>query len=224
MPSHCAGLPDAVDEVLDVAGLKLRDLSGVAVGLGPGSFTGLRIGLSYAKGVASAAGIALAGVSSLDAIALCACREFQSDMMAGVTICPVIDARRGEVYAALYRFADDALERVTGDLAVSIAELATGLIGEANDARDVIVAGGAKGEEVRAAAEARGCRVGVVTGSADLSLRGSLVAALGAGRIARNEADDNATLEPIYVRSANASIQAAVKPEGRGLWNAGMKS
>src|SRR5271170_7435698 len=73
--SHCAGLPDAVDEVLAAAGFKLRDLAAIAVGIGPGSFTGLRVGLSYAKGLASALGMAVVGVSSLDAIALCAARE-----------------------------------------------------------------------------------------------------------------------------------------------------
>jgi tRNA threonylcarbamoyladenosine biosynthesis protein TsaB len=218
LQSHCAGLPSAVDEVLDAAAIKLRDLAGIAVGIGPGSFTGLRVGLSYAKGVASALGIALAGVSSLDAIALCASREFHPGVTPGAMVCPVIDARRGEVYAALYRFAGDALERVTGDMVVSVAELAGRLSGE------VIVVGDAKGEEVRMVAETRGCGVVRVTGPAEWSLRGCLVAVLGAGRIAQNESDYAATLEPLYVRSADASLKTAIKPEVRGLWNAGMKS
>ncbi|MGH7841227.1 MAG: tRNA (adenosine(37)-N6)-threonylcarbamoyltransferase complex dimerization subunit type 1 TsaB [Candidatus Binataceae bacterium] len=209
--SHCAGLPDAVDELLGAAELKLRDLAGIAVGIGPGSFTGLRVGLSYAKGLASALGMALVGVSSLDAIALCAGREAS----AGVTVCPVIDARRGEVYAALYHSSGDALERVTGDLAVSVDELAARLcgLGVAESAKpgstDVMIVGEAKGAEVRSAAQARGCRVVLVTGAAELSLRGSLVAALGAGRIVSNETDNAAALEPRYVRPVDAVIKVA---------------
>lgn len=223
MPSHCAGLPAAVDEILEAAGLKLRDLAGIAVGIGPGSFTGLRIGLSYAKGVTAALGTALVGIPSLDALALCIHRQLDPEITPGATICPIIDARRGEVYAALYRFAADALEKVSDDLAVSVTDLAERLT-RADSAQPIVFVGEAKCDEVRIAADAYGCRSVTLTGPAQLSLRGSLVAALGAGRIAQNEADDVATLEPIYVRSADASIQAVVKPEVRGLWNAGMKS
>src|SRR5215472_10678968 len=70
--SHGFELPAAVDEVLDAAGSCLSDLCAVAVAIGPGSFTGLRVGLSYAKGVAAAARIPIVGVSSLDALGLCA--------------------------------------------------------------------------------------------------------------------------------------------------------
>jgi tRNA threonylcarbamoyladenosine biosynthesis protein TsaB len=195
--SHCAGLPEAVEELLDAVGLRLPGLAGIAVGIGPGSFTGLRVGLSYAKGVASALGIALVGVSSLDAIALSAAR----DAGPGVTICPVIDARRGEVYAALYRSSGDALERATGDFAVSVDELAARLSG------DVVVVGEAMGEEVRRAAQGRGVCTVVVAGAAESSLRGSLVAVLGAGRLATSDTDDAATVEPLYVRAADAQAR-----------------
>ncbi len=76
-----------VDELLREADLVAADLTGIVVGTGPGSFTGMRIGLSVARGLGLALGIRVAGVSTLDALAAGDARSF-----------PVIDARRGEVF------------------------------------------------------------------------------------------------------------------------------
>src|SRR5271155_2075513 len=95
--SHGATLPDAVAELLASAGVGIRELAGIAVAIGPGSFTGLRIALSYAKG-ALAAGAA----------------------QPGDTICPLLDARKGEVYTALYRVGPDGLHKLSDDLVVTL--------------------------------------------------------------------------------------------------------
>ena len=65
-------MPGAIDEILGAAGLAIGGLGAIAIGTGPGSFTGLRIGLSYAKGIAMASGCALVGVPGFDAMALAA--------------------------------------------------------------------------------------------------------------------------------------------------------
>lgn len=192
--SHCAGLPAAVDELLATAGLRIGDLKGIGVAIGPGSFTGLRVGLSYAKGLARAAGIPLAGIPTLDAMALLA----GSDGPSRALVCPILDARRGEVYAALYRFSADALERKSEDFALTIAELAELINGEA------ILIGEAKAGEVRTLAAAKGCRA-TLRGAAELYRTGSLVAVLAAARIAQNEADEVGALEPRYVRASGAA-------------------
>ncbi|MGH7948630.1 MAG: tRNA (adenosine(37)-N6)-threonylcarbamoyltransferase complex dimerization subunit type 1 TsaB, partial [Candidatus Binataceae bacterium] len=88
--SHAAELADAVAELLGSSDLGFTDLGAVAVAIGPGSFTGLRIGISYAKGLAVASGCALVGVPSLDCIALAA----RASPGGGESlICAVVDAR-----------------------------------------------------------------------------------------------------------------------------------
>ncbi|HHB75475.1 MAG TPA: tRNA (adenosine(37)-N6)-threonylcarbamoyltransferase complex dimerization subunit type 1 TsaB [Desulfobulbus sp.] len=99
--THSRQLLGTVSWIMQAAGVDWPAIDGIGVSLGPGSFTGLRIGLAAAQGLALAAGIPLVGVETLDALALAlAC--------VGVTdrICPVLDARKQEVYAALYKPGD----------------------------------------------------------------------------------------------------------------------
>jgi tRNA threonylcarbamoyladenosine biosynthesis protein TsaB len=109
---HRADLLVLVDSVCTGAGLSARDLDGVAIGAGPGSFTGLRIGMATAKGIAFAAARPLWAVSSLAALAHAALEEDPS----GVVVA-VLDARRGEVYAGAYRIAGAADAPSTNSLA-----------------------------------------------------------------------------------------------------------
>jgi tRNA threonylcarbamoyl adenosine modification protein YeaZ len=95
--SHAETLFNVIDKVLESCGLKIADVDGIAVAIGPGSFTGLRIGLAAAKGLAYAANKKLVGVSSLEALA-CGLPEKHPDKI----IVPCIDAKRGEIYASAY--------------------------------------------------------------------------------------------------------------------------
>ncbi|NPV82801.1 MAG: tRNA (adenosine(37)-N6)-threonylcarbamoyltransferase complex dimerization subunit type 1 TsaB [Candidatus Aminicenantes bacterium] len=95
--SHSRQVFRAVDEALRVAGLKFDGLEGLAVAAGPGSFTGIRIGLSLVKALALASGRPLAAVSALESLAL-------KLLAPGVGLMvPMIDARKGEVFAGAYR-------------------------------------------------------------------------------------------------------------------------
>jgi tRNA threonylcarbamoyladenosine biosynthesis protein TsaB len=191
--SHGFELPAAVGEVLEAAGVSFSDLTAVAVAIGPGSFTGLRVGLSYAKGLAAGGNLKLLGVSSLDALALCA----GSGLGEGALIYPVIDARKGEVYTGLYRFVAGALEKTSGDLIVSLADLVAALTD------DVVFVGYAVAQQACAMAQANGRRAASIE-NAGLNLRGSFVAAIGANRLARKDSDVIATLEPLYLRPPDA--------------------
>jgi tRNA threonylcarbamoyladenosine biosynthesis protein TsaB len=116
-----------IDGVLADSGAALSDLAGIAVGVGPGSFTGLRIGMATAKGLCLAAGLPLWSVSSLAALALDAAAV---EMLDDALVVPVFDARRGEVGAGFFRVAGDAVvslaeERIAqaGDLVDLVADL-----------------------------------------------------------------------------------------------------
>lgn len=123
-----ADLLVAIDQVCREAGVAPVELDAVAIGAGPGSFTGLRIGMATAKGIAFAAGRPLWAVSSLAALAADAREELADPLQAhaDAVICAALDARRGELFAGCYR-GGTALgpERVMppGELAGWVAEL-----------------------------------------------------------------------------------------------------
>ncbi len=107
-----------VDQVLKTAGVAARDLDAVAVSLGPGSFTGLRVGLATAQGLALGAGAMVVGVPTLEALA-------EGYALADGTICALLDAYRGEVYMALFRRNGYALERVIPDAVLAPGAVAS---------------------------------------------------------------------------------------------------
>ncbi|MEK6605049.1 MAG: tRNA (adenosine(37)-N6)-threonylcarbamoyltransferase complex dimerization subunit type 1 TsaB [Nitrospirota bacterium] len=109
-----------VDQVLKKAGVAARDLDVVAVSVGPGSFTGLRVGLATAKGLALGAGARLVGVPTLEALAA-------GYASADATICALLDAYRGEVYMALFRRNGNALERLSPDAVLAPGAVASAL-------------------------------------------------------------------------------------------------
>ena len=120
-PGHAGQLLALASGLLDDAGLTFTDVERIAVGLGPGTFTGLRIGVATARALAQGSGAELVGVSTLRALALAA----EPVAPAGSGVLAVIDARRGEAFAAGWRDGEPALEQVamTPDrLAARVAE------------------------------------------------------------------------------------------------------
>lgn len=100
--SHSQVVAVFIDEMLKDCGLKPADLDAVAVSKGPGSYTGLRIGVSTAKGICYALGKPLISVGTLKAMALGMAQKFNNPGNLPVLFAPMIDARRMEVYTALY--------------------------------------------------------------------------------------------------------------------------
>jgi tRNA threonylcarbamoyladenosine biosynthesis protein TsaB len=114
--NHAEVLLSLIDSTLRTAGVSLGELSGIAVAIGPGSFTGLRIGLSTIKGLSYGSVIPVIGVSTLHAWAS------RVSAVKGL-ICALLDARKNEVYGALFGRRDVLLERITADHALSIEQL-----------------------------------------------------------------------------------------------------
>lgn len=115
--THSQTLMPMVEALLASLGIGCGDLDCIAVANGPGSFTGVRIGVSCAKGLALPNNTPCCGISTLEDIA------YGGEGLIGSVICAVMDARRGQVYNALFEARETGLARLTEDRAVSIEDL-----------------------------------------------------------------------------------------------------
>ena len=120
--THSRTLLSMTESLLKNLSLSVRDIGLVAVSSGPGSFTGVRIGVSAAIGLAWGLGIPVCGVGTLEALA------YQMPEQ-GAVLCPVMDARRSQVYNALFQWKDGKPVRLCEDRAISLDDLAAGLRG-----------------------------------------------------------------------------------------------
>jgi tRNA threonylcarbamoyl adenosine modification protein YeaZ len=207
MGRHVESSVSMVSEVLAEASLRLHDLDGIAVSLGPGSFTGLRVGLGIAKGLCVGAGLPLVGVPTLD----CLARPLRDREGLIVT---ARDARRGEVYCALYRPAGESLERVTGYMSLAPG----GLLSEIAAAREG-VAGPVTlvGDGIRTYGDIFGEIPGEVCLAPEAlwNVKASVVGAIGIDLMSAGRTLDLDTAEPIYARLSEAERKRA-GPSGPG--------
>ncbi|MDP0488769.1 MAG: tRNA (adenosine(37)-N6)-threonylcarbamoyltransferase complex dimerization subunit type 1 TsaB [Fusobacterium sp. JB021] len=103
--THSENIMVQLDNLLKITGVKIKDIDKLAVSIGPGSFTGIRIGVAAAKGIASSGNFKIAGINELDVIAG---MSTEND----VDICALIDARKERAYHCLYKYKDGSLERL----------------------------------------------------------------------------------------------------------------
>lgn len=119
---HAPELLGAIEALLARGGLTSRDIAGIGVALGPGSFTGVRVGLATAKGLGYALGIGVGGLSTLELLARAAAAP------AGTLVCVAVEAGRGEVYTARFLAMEGGVcERRSADAAVAPSRLAQDL-------------------------------------------------------------------------------------------------
>lgn len=188
--SHSRRLLGSVVAMFEATGLSWEDLDVVAVSLGPGSFTGLRIGMAAAKGIALAAGLPLIGVPTLDALAA-------QLPPAGLPVYCLLDARKQQVYAGRYQWNEQAYGRTGSFLVLSPGQLAEKIT------EPCLVAGPgvfACGDVFAGHSHAQ------VWHSRVLYPRAALVGFCGALFFAGGEAPAAETLAPLYVRASEAEL------------------
>lgn len=184
-----------VDRLFRDVGAGRERLGAVAAGAGPGSFTGLRLGLATAQALAYALGIPAVGVSTLEAMAF----PWRG---AGGIVVPVLDAQQGRVYTAGYTGGDSGgFVPRTVEWEVLLDELARGM-GREGDGPPILV-----GEFAWVRRDAVAARLGRQAVVVEPHLgypRGSVVARLGAAALAAGDAGDPFALRPVYLRRSEA--------------------
>jgi tRNA threonylcarbamoyladenosine biosynthesis protein TsaB len=191
-------LMTALDFMLRESSIGLADIDGVCVSRGPGSYTGLRMGVTVGKTLCYCLGIPLAGVSTLRAVA-------QAVAGLGVTAVPLIDARRSRVYASAiaFEYGESVGTEVIPEALIEVSEL-KGLVASLPGRLCFLGPGAARhGEELRSCAPERSCVF-----PADQSIcRPSHVARLGAQKLSSGESEDLFEFEPVYFRASEAEVR-----------------
>jgi len=192
--THSELLMPHIDKLLRMAGIKKTELKAVAVSIGPGSFTGLRIGLATAKTLAYALQIPIVGVPSLAALAY-------GCSVPGVILAPMLDAQKGNVYQAVFQWQNGELQELRETRVVDIHEALEDLT-QYN--LPVLVMGEAAvlhSEKIQ--------KVGKNLELAKPHLiiqRAASVAGVGHTLLKEGKVQDVMTLEPVYIRRSEAEV------------------
>ncbi|MGH7898517.1 MAG: tRNA (adenosine(37)-N6)-threonylcarbamoyltransferase complex dimerization subunit type 1 TsaB [Candidatus Binatia bacterium] len=194
---HAPRLADLARRALDDAGMSLAELDSIAVSIGPGSFTGIRVGLGFAKGIAYSAGLPLVGVGTLEALARVAPGGFPR-------IAAVTDARKGEVYLGSFRRRPGGVERV-GEDAVLTPEAAAELIRSSFAAERGVVVGDAAERYPELFRPLAASAIELVS-FREVHPRGSMVADLGAATLERGGESRAERVSPRYLRPSAAEV------------------
>lgn len=195
---HAELLTPTIRHLLDLAGLRPDQLSGVAIGVGPGLFTGLRVGVSTARSLAQVLRVPIVGIGSLDVLAFSA-RHTRWRIGA------VTDAKRGEVFYAFYRPVPGGVARET-EYGVGAPERVAADL-EAGGEETLLVGGGAL--RYRAELEASGSPVEIASAASAFPHAESLLE-LALPRFIREETSRVEDIQPLYVRKSDAEINRSV--------------
>lgn len=180
-----------VDWILTEAGMPLDEVQALAISIGPGSFTGLRVGAAAWKGLAFAKNLPLVAVPTLDAMThLSAFRN--------AVVCTLLDAKMGEVFGAVYQFEDGRRSKTQPDRVCAVERIVEGMTGEV-----IFLGDGATRYRERIESVVPGA---VFAPSTCSRPRASAVAAEAFNLLARGACADPALVAPVYLREAQASV------------------
>ncbi len=196
--NHSRELLPAVEHLLRRSGVDKGELAAVFVCIGPGSYTGLRVGIASAKGLAFALGLPMVGVGRLEADA------YQHADFAG-PVCAIHRAGRGELAWAIYRSAPAGWREVLPPRLTTPEALMAGV------RRPTLVCGEIDHELAARLSDTLGAKARFAVSATSLR-RAATIAELAWRRLAAGQADDAASLKPIYLREAVFVRPAAPKP------------
>lgn len=199
--THSRDLMPMVDRLLTRCERELDDLTALAVTIGPGSFTGLRIGLATIKGLAMAADKAVVGISTLDVLA-------HNFAYSSALVCPLLDARKNEVYTAFFNVKSEYPQRLSEDLYYSPEEFVNILRDKKAELgyEKVILLGNGYLPYAEYFQDALAGEY-LLAPSHLMFPRAGALADLAAVRAAEGDFDDVRTLRPVYVRLSEAEYQ-----------------
>jgi len=192
--THSERLLKAIELVLREARYAMEDLDGWAISLGPGSFTGLRIGVSTVKGLAFATGTPVVGASTLDVLA-------SQISPTPYLLCPVLDAKKDEVYTAFYQYGEgDLLRRLSAYQAIRPEDLLKKI-----RERTIFIGSGVRtyGDYLQSSLPS----FAIFPPFPLNAPLGSMAAKLGCDLLRKGEYLDLSTFVPIYVRPSEAELK-----------------
>lgn len=194
--THARHVMPVIDRVLSLAGIEISELDLIAVSRGPGSFTGLRIGLGVAKGLSYALSLPVVGISTLDALVW----PFRDSAKSA---CAIVDARRGEVYTARYNFSDGVICDKTEEMVCSPEQA----VKNAEDC-DLFCGSGVSAyiERMEAALEKK-----IVPLNIESVINASDIAFLAACKAMNNDGSDPSAILPVYLRRSEAEINFEIR-------------
>ena len=192
--NHTLELMPNLSCLLRLNELTVKDIGGIAVARGPGSFNGLRVGLSAAKGLAFALNVPLVGISTL---------EVEAFPLAASTlpICPISNAGRGEIATAIFQLINEKWCRVLEEHIATIDSLVSTIRGP------TIFCGRIESQVKSVLRERLGTSALIVEGAGSLRRAGYL-AELGWRRLSKGDYDLVATLQPLYLRNPSITISS----------------
>ncbi len=201
--THSQTLMVMAEDLLKQCGRTMADVTAVAVAEGPGSFTGVRIGVAAAKGLSWGGELPCYGVSTLEAMAL-TLGAYQG------YVCPVMDARRNQVYNALFHVSQGMLERIAEDRAIALSDLAE----ELKDLTEPIFLVG-DGSSLTHHTLKNTIPALVLPPEHRMHQRASGVALAAAKKLAAGDAGSGATLTPNYLRLSQAERERMEKMQNK---------
>lgn len=204
--THSQTLLPMLDEIVKMTEIDLNTIDAIAVSGGPGSFTGLRIGSATAKGLGLALGKPLIHVPTVDGLAYNFCYTDQ-------IVCPIMDARRGQVYTGIYRFENDKMIVLEAQMAVGIEELAEKLC-QYEDCGVIFLGDGVPVHRERLEKELMSGRKISFAPAHMNAQRAATIGALGMQYFKEGKTETAAEHRPDYLRVSQAERERAEREQG----------